>query len=81
MTDIAYKIEELKEEGGALWARITLADNSDVDVPLASALEELQRKIEPYGLRQSEAISWMMTIPGIDEFFERIVEHKRRVLS
>lgn len=52
-----------------------------VDIPLTSVLQELGRRIEPFGLKQSEAINWILTIPGLDQFFAEIVEHKKRILQ
>lgn len=51
------------------------------DIPLEGVLQELDRRAEPYGLKSSEALNWMLTIPGLDEFFGKVVEHKKKVLQ
>lgn len=51
------------------------------DIPLTGSLQELERRIAPYGLAKSEALNWIFTIPGLDEFFERVVEHKKRIMQ
>lgn len=51
------------------------------DIPLEGVMQELDRRIEPYDLKTSEALNWILTIPGLDEFFEKIVEHKKRVMQ
>lgn len=55
--------------------------NDNLDIPLEGSLQELGRFIAPYGLQKSEAINWLMTIPGLDEFFARIVEYKQSKLQ
>lgn len=54
---------------------------AETDIPLTSALQELARRIEPFGLKQSEALNWVLTIPGLDQFFAEIVEHKKRIMQ
>jgi hypothetical protein len=48
------------------------------DIPLEGILQELERRAEPYGLKKSEALNWILTIPGLDQFFEQVAEHKKR---
>lgn len=55
-------------------------ENADITA-LEGSLQELGRFIEPYGLAKSETLNWMMTIPGLDEFFARVVEYKRSRLQ
>lgn len=47
------------------------------DIPLEGVLQELERRASPYGLKPSEALNWMLSVPGVDEFFARIVEMKK----
>lgn len=51
------------------------------DIPMKSVLEELGRRIEPYGLKPSEALNWMLSHPQLDDFFSQIVEFKKRTLQ
>lgn len=81
MIDMKYSVLELKEENGELWARIKLLENKPEDLALASPLQELARRIEPYQLSQPEALTWILTIPGLDDFFCEIVAHKKRILQ
>ena len=48
------------------------------DIPLEGVLQELERRAAPYGLKPSEALNWMLTVPGIEEFFARVVEMKKQ---
>lgn len=57
------------------------ASTAETDIPLTSVLQELGRRAEVYGLKKSEALNWMLTIPGLDEFFEKVAEHKKRVMQ
>ena len=52
-----------------------------VDIPLEGMLQELERRIAPYGLVKSEALNWILTIPGLDEFFSQVVELKKKALN
>ena len=52
--------------------------NDNTDIALEGSLQELGRIIAPYGLKTSEALNWIFTIPGLDEFFSRVVELKRK---
>jgi len=47
------------------------------DIPLDGVLEELGRRADVYGLKKSEALNWILTIPGLDQFFANIVEMKK----
>ncbi len=51
----------------------------EADIPLEGVLQELGRRIEPHGLKQSEALNWILTIPGLDEFFGHVAEHKKKI--
>lgn len=51
------------------------------DIPLEGALQELERRASVHGLKNSEAMNWMLTIPGLDQFFSEIAEHKKRILQ
>lgn len=53
----------------------------DTDIPMEGVLQELGRRAEPFGLKPSEALNWILTIPGLDDFFGQIVEHKKRILQ
>ena len=48
------------------------------DIPLEGVLQELERRASEHDLKPSEALNWMLTIPGLDEFFAKVVEHKKR---
>lgn len=49
------------------------------DIPLEGVLQELGRRAGPFGLEKSEALNWMLTIPGLDDFFGKVAEHKQRI--
>lgn len=51
------------------------------DIPLEGVLQELGRRTEAFGLKQSEALNWMLTIPGLDEFFSQVADHKKRIMQ
>lgn len=51
------------------------------DVPLEGVLQELDRRANRHGLGTSEALNWMLTIPGLDDFFGQVAEHKKRILQ
>jgi hypothetical protein len=51
------------------------------DIPLEGALQELERRASVHGLKNSEAINWILTIPGLDEFFVQVAEHKKRIMQ
>jgi hypothetical protein len=55
--------------------------NENLDIPLEGALQELERRIAPYGLVKSEALNWILTVPGLDEFFGQVVELKKKALN
>lgn len=80
--NLEYRILELKEDGGALWAKIEpLTQVVEPDLALVGALEELERRAAPYGMKKSEALNWMLGHPNLDEFFGQILEHKKRVVQ
>lgn len=51
------------------------------DVPLEGILQELERRAGPHGLKTSEALNWILTIPGLDDFFGQVAEHKKGVMQ
>ena len=81
MIEMQYSILELKEENGEIWARIKLLENRSDDLAIDALLQELARRCEPFGLQKSEALNWLLTFPGLDEFFGQVAEHKKRVMQ
>lgn len=80
MSQLQYDILELKEEdNGDIWARIKLADKQPEDLALTSAIQGLERIAAPFGLAKGEALNWLLTVPGIDDFFGKIAERKRNM--
>lgn len=53
----------------------------EADIPLEGVLQELSRRAEPFNLKTSEALNWMLTIPGLDDFFGQVVEMKKKTLQ
>ena len=81
MIDMRYSVLELKEENGEIWARIKVLENKPDDLAIAAPLQELERRCEPFGLQKSEALNWLLTFPGLDEFFGQVAEHKKKVMQ
>ncbi len=65
MSDLRYSILELEQP----------------DLALKSAVEELERRASVVGLSTSEALNWVLTIPGLDEFLLRAKQHKESALQ
>ena len=77
--DLQYRIKDVKEEDGEIWARLEiLQPTEETDLALESALQELDRRCSPFGMKRSEALNWMLGHPHLDEFFNQILEHKRK---
>jgi len=79
-TRASYYILDLKEEDGELWAKIKL-DDEQPDLALAARLQEFEHVAGKQGLTLSEALNWVLTIPGLDDFFAQVVEHKKQILQ
>jgi len=81
-TELQYTIRELKEENGAVWGRLEIRKPDDgTDLALEGALQELERRAAHYNLGKSEALNWMLGHPNLDEFFQMVVEHKKKALQ
>jgi hypothetical protein len=80
MNDLHYTIKELKDIDGDLWARIDLAKDQP-DLAMAGVMQEFERRASEANMLASEALNWVLTIPGLDEFLTKAKDHTKRTMQ